>query len=59
MLFDFESLHLSQPYIKSSNFPRDEGGKQAKHADFRAGVQCPLKKILLYRERSSNPFGND
>ena len=25
MLFDFESLHLLQPYIKSINFPRDEG----------------------------------
>ena len=25
MLFDFESLHLLQPCIKSINFPRDEG----------------------------------
>ena len=25
MLFDFESLHLLQPYIKSINFPHDEG----------------------------------
>ena len=24
MLFDFESLHLLQPCIKSINFPRDE-----------------------------------
>ena len=25
MLFDFESLHLIQTYIKSINFPRDYG----------------------------------
>ena len=25
MLFDFESLHLLQSYIKSINFPRDDG----------------------------------
>ena len=43
MLFDFESLHLLQPCIKSINFPRDEEENLAKQANFRAGVQYPLK----------------
>ena len=46
MLFDFESHTSITTIHKSINFPRDEGEKQAKHANFCAGVQYPLKPVI-------------
>ena len=42
MLFDIESLHLLQSYIKSINFPRDEGENQQNMLIFVLGCSTPL-----------------
>ena len=48
MLFDFESLHLPQPYIKSINFPRDEGENKKNMLSFVLECSTPLKNLLFH-----------
>ena len=40
--------HLSQPYIKSINFPRDEGENKQNMLIFVLGCSTPLKFVKFY-----------
>ena len=46
MLFDFESHTLSQPYIKSINFPRNEGENKQNILILVLGCNTPLMDFL-------------
>ena len=47
MLFDFESLHLLQPCIKSINFPRDEEENEQNMLIFVLGCSTPLNGFIF------------
>ena len=58
MLFDFESLHLLQPYIKGIDFPRDEGENWQNMLIFMLACSTPLMAYFRKSNRQKTFFFN-